>query len=59
MQLNQQDIQGLDKEYRRAFINSLAGFRQAALCKTIISQRAIPKKITLYNNIKHYTSLQS
>lgn len=51
MQLNQQEIQGLDKEYRRAFINSLAGFRQAVLVGT---QSATGKtNLAIFNSLIH------
>ena len=51
MQLNQQDIQGLDKEFRRAFINSLAGFRQAVLVGT---QSAAGKtNLAIFNSLIH------
>ncbi len=51
MQLNQQEIQGLDKEYRRAFINSLAGFRQAVLVGT---QSAAGKtNLAIFNSLIH------
>ena len=51
MQLNQQEIQGLDKEFRRAFINSLAGFRQAVLVGT---QSAAGKtNLAIFNSLIH------
>ena len=51
MQLNQQEIQGLDKEFRRAFINSLAGFRQAVLVGT---QSATGKtNLAIFNSLIH------
>jgi flavin reductase (DIM6/NTAB) family NADH-FMN oxidoreductase RutF len=51
MQLNQQEIQGLDKEFRRAFINSLAGFRQAVLVGT---QSAVGKtNLAIFNSLIH------
>lgn len=51
MQLNQQEIQGLDKEYRRAFINSLAGFRQAVLVGTISEQGQ--SNLAIFNSLIH------
>ncbi len=51
MQLNQQEIQGLEKEFRRAFINSLAGFRQAVLVGT---QSAAGKtNLAIFNSLIH------
>lgn len=51
MQFNQQEIQGLDKEFRRAFINSLAGFRQAVLVGT---QSAAGKtNLAIFNSLIH------
>ncbi len=51
MQLKQQEIQGLDKEYRRAFINSLAGFRQAVLVGT--QSAACKTNLAIFNSLIH------
>lgn len=51
MQLNQQEIQGLDKEYRRAFINSLAGFRQAVLVGSISAHGKT--NLAIFNSLIH------
>ncbi|OYU56688.1 MAG: flavin oxidoreductase [Chitinophagaceae bacterium BSSC1] len=51
MQLNQQEIQGLDKEFRRAFINSLAGFRQAVLVGSISAQGQ--SNLAIFNSLIH------
>ena len=51
MQLNQQEIQGLDKEYRRAFINSLAGFRQAVLVGSISAEGKT--NLAIFNSLIH------
>lgn len=51
MQLNQQDIQGLDKEFRRAFINSLAGFRQAVLVGSQSAQGQ--SNLAIFNSLIH------
>jgi flavin reductase (DIM6/NTAB) family NADH-FMN oxidoreductase RutF len=51
MQLNQQEIQGLDKEYRRAFINSLAGFRQAVLVGSLSAQGQ--SNLAIFNSLIH------
>lgn len=51
MQFNQQDIIGLDKEYRRAFINSLAGFRQAVLVGSISAKGQ--SNLAIFNSLIH------
>lgn len=51
MQLNQQEIQGLDKEYRRAFINSLAGFRQAVLVGSLSAKGQ--SNLAIFNSLIH------
>ena len=51
MQLNQQELTALDKEYRRAFINSLAGFRQAVLVGTISEQGK--SNLAIFNSLIH------
>jgi flavin reductase (DIM6/NTAB) family NADH-FMN oxidoreductase RutF len=51
MQLNQQEIQGLDKEFRRAFINSLAGFRQAVLVGSLSAQGQ--SNLAIFNSLIH------
>ncbi len=51
MQLNQQEIQGLDKEFRRAFINSLAGFRQAVLVGSISAEGKT--NLAIFNSLIH------
>jgi flavin reductase (DIM6/NTAB) family NADH-FMN oxidoreductase RutF len=51
MQLNQQDLTGLDKEFRRAFINSLAGFRQAVLVGTISDKGQ--SNLAIFNSLIH------
>lgn len=49
MVLQQEDFIDLDKEYRRAFVNSLAGFRQAVLIGT--------KSLTGQTNLAIFNSL--
>lgn len=51
MQLNQQDLTELDKEFRRAFINSLAGFRQAVLVGTISDKGQ--SNLAIFNSLIH------
>ncbi|HQR93642.1 MAG: flavin oxidoreductase [Bacteroidetes bacterium 24-39-8] len=51
MQLNQQDLTGLDKEFRRAFINSLAGFRQAVLVGSISAEGKT--NLAIFNSLIH------
>ena len=51
MFLSNKDITELDKEYRRSFINSLAGFRQAVLVGT---QSAAGKtNLAIFNSLIH------
>lgn len=51
MILQKQEIAELDKDYRRAFINSLAGFRQAVLVGTI-SKKGITN-LAIFNSLIH------
>jgi flavin reductase (DIM6/NTAB) family NADH-FMN oxidoreductase RutF len=51
MQLNQQDLTGLDKEFRRAFINSLAGFKQAVLVGSISAEGKT--NLAIFNSLIH------
>jgi flavin reductase (DIM6/NTAB) family NADH-FMN oxidoreductase RutF len=51
MILNKEGIKGLDKEYRRSFINSLAGFRQAVLVGT--QSAAGNSNLAIFNSLIH------
>lgn len=51
MILSNKEITELDKEYRRAFINSLAGFRQAVLVGTISAHGKT--NLAIFNSLIH------
>jgi flavin reductase (DIM6/NTAB) family NADH-FMN oxidoreductase RutF len=51
MVLNQSDIINLDQNYRRAFINSLAGFRQAVLIGT--KSESGQSNLSIFNSLIH------
>lgn len=51
MQLNLQELTDLDKEYRRAFINSVAGFRQAVLVGSLSAKGQ--SNLAIFNSLIH------
>lgn len=51
MILNNKDIEALEQNYRRAFVNSLAGFRQAVLVGT--KSRAGNSNLAIFNSLIH------
>ncbi len=51
MILNKDDIEQLDQGYRRSFINSLAGFRQAVLVGTKSAQGST--NLAIFNSLIH------
>ena len=51
MILNREDIEQLDKDYKRAFVNSLAGFRQAVLVGTKSAEGN--SNVAIFNSLIH------
>src|SRR5690348_295910 len=51
MKVNKDDLQQMEQNYRRAFVNSLAGFRQAVLVGTKSTQGNT--NLAIFNSLIH------